>query len=123
MITRARMGVALKEWNADKYGENECPPYCHATTCCSLLIMSLKNYHPVKEIKDFINWIRKDSNSRQFVPADRTAGEQNIMVITTPQEQELENKLIQCGFVCVGNKLKRRLGYPGGNLKMFLLTF
>lgn len=105
-------------------GEEELPPIVKfATTCCAMCILSIKNFHTKEEIQDVIKSIKKKSLSRKWNPADRSGGERNIMVVTTPGEDKLEQNLIDLNFQCINKTMKRRVGYPGGELKTYLLTF
>lgn len=119
--------ITKVRFNAKVFNSNPtsdiAPIYCHGTTCCALTLMSVQNYHTVKEIKAAIDHIRKDSLSRKFTPAEREFGERNIMVITTPSETKLEAKLLEAGFTLLKEGLPRRNGYPPGTLKIFLYSF
>lgn len=113
----------------DKYNQMDAaeegwsPVYYHGGTCCSLGIISAKNYHSLEELQYAINHIKKDSNERVFSPKERDFGEQSVLCVTSPGEEQLERNLKQLKFKLVSNKLKRRRGYPMGLLKLYLLTF
>lgn len=96
----------------------------HGSTCCSLFTLTIKNYHTLEEIKNAVNFIKKNSNSRKFSPADREFGERNIQVICSPGEEKLENNLKKLSFQCLTDKMTRRKGYPAPNkLKLYMLSF
>lgn len=106
------------------YDEELSPIIKFPTTCCSLAILSIKNYHTFVEIQEVIDYIKNDSLKKKWHISDRTGGEMNIQVICSPGEEKLEDNLKKLGFRCLSDKLKRRPGYPAPNqLKLFLLTF
>lgn len=99
------------------------PIHFYHTTCCAMLIASIKEYHTYDEIKASLDEIKANSDSRNWHPNDRSGGERNVLCITSPGEDGLEKKLIKLGFKCLNKSMARRYGYPPGLLKMFLLTW
>ena len=124
MVTTSKCPLPVKIFNETGYGQDSQPIITFSTTCCSLLIASIKDYHSLKETKDTIDYIKKESNSKNFNPQERGSGERNIMVICSPGEHNLEKNLKKLSFKLVSDSLKRRQGYPKPDkLKMYLLTF
>lgn len=93
------------------------------TTCCASGIMSVDNIHTYEQIDFAIQQIKSHANSKSFSSAERDGGERNILVFTTPNEGKLEKVLISLKFKLVASDLKRRRGYPSGNLKLYILTY
>lgn len=123
MIRKTKLTFNAKVFDEQNYPDTLAPIYSHGSTCCSICFMSAQNYHSAKEIKEAVNHIITDSNSRTFSPAERNYGEKNILVITTPTEAQLEKNLKIVGFECIKSGLKRRKGYSPGTLKMWLYSF
>lgn len=90
-----------------------------ASTCCAMAIYSMTNNTSIEEIQYIIERQRKESEIF-WDTSSRASGEMNLVVITTPTEIQLEENLKSCGFVCIKDNLKRRHGYPAGNLKMWM---
>lgn len=95
----------------------------YPTTCCSMLIASMKNYHSYEEISYSLNRIHKRSDSHSWKPEDRSGGERNVLCMISPGEDMLEANLIKLGFKNVADDVPRRIGYPEGTLKMYLLSW
>ncbi len=125
MIYKQKFEFNGKVFDNGNYDEESglTPPYYHGMTSCAIGMISLKNYHTINEIEEVINHIKKDSNSKFFKPSERNFGEQSVLCVISPGEQELENNLKKLKFKLVGDSLKRRRGYPPGLLKLYLLTF
>lgn len=64
-----------------------------ATTCCALMILSIKNIHSKFEIETVIDWIKKDSYKQNWHPDNRQGGEKSLMCIVSPGEDSLELNL------------------------------
>lgn len=108
----------------DIENEHVAPILRFSTTCCACAFLSLKNYHTLEDIREVIDSIKKDSNSRKFSPAKRDGGEQSLLCVISPGEDLLEINLKKLNFVLISDKMKRRRGYPDPNwLKLYLLTF
>jgi hypothetical protein len=112
-------GVAYGETN----NEERHPILKFGNTCCSLCTLSIKNYHTMAEIKEVIDSIKEISLSQPWHPNNRQGGERNIQVVCSPGEEELEKNLKKLKFKLIHNQMPRRIGYPGGRLKLYLLTF
>lgn len=95
----------------------------HHTTCCSLLIASMKNYHTHEEISDFLNKTKTSADSGSWYESGMEGGERNVLCMISPGENELETNLIKLGFKNIANDVPRRMGYPEGTLKMYLLSW
>lgn len=102
--------------------EKSVPIHKFATTCCALGILSVQNSHSLQEISAVIEATKEHSNSKNWSPIDRSGGEQNLMCIVSPGEDDLEANLKNLGFVCISSNMRRRKGYPPGKLKMYLLN-
>lgn len=123
LVQKTFINQGIRVFHETGYGEEIPPIVFFQTTCCAMGIMSANNYHSVDEIQESINWIVKDSNSRKYSPAERDGGERNILMICTPNEKILEDNIIKVGFKLLNDNLKRRLGYPAGNLKLYMYSF
>lgn len=97
-------------------------------SCCALCQLSISNENSLEEIKQVIQDLKWEANSREsFYTPGRPrvpGGEKSCFVIISPGEDILEKNLIKLGFSCVVQSFPRRRGYPKtGELKMYFLTF
>lgn len=113
----------VKVFENTGFGDEFEPIVGFSTTCCALLILSIKEYHSLEQIKSVIDWVKRDSNSKNWTPDNRMGGERNFQVVISPGENELRKNLIKLGFHKMASNLPRRRGYPGGTLEFYLLSF
>ena len=90
-------------------------------TCCSLCTLSIKEYHTIDEIKEVIDYIKKDSNSKKFKPDNRDGGEKCLNCVVSPGEDDLRTNLINLNFTKIWT-FPRRNGYPIGELELWALN-
>mgnify|MGYP000160790384 CR=1 FL=1 len=101
---------------------NNEPVFFH-TTCCAMGILSANNATPFKDLKDDLERIKTRSLSRQWKTSDRSGGERSFLCVTTPNEKELEQNLVKLGFEMLADDLNRRVGYPDGKLKLWIVKW
>ena len=99
------------------------PIYKYATTCCSLTIISAQDYHTREELEEFVQYQKNEAFSRSWLLTDNTQGQRNIICIISPGEDNLEETLKNLDFKLLTDDMPRRLGYPPGLLKMYMLSF
>lgn len=92
------------------------------TDCCALCQLSAKNDDSVADMRRVIDRLRERAKRKWHWTGPR-GGERTVFVMTTPNEAELEGKLVQLGFEVKVQGLPRRNGYPEGTLKMWMLSF
>jgi len=105
------------------YGEHIQPILFFPSTCCAMGMLSAKDYHTYEEVKKCVDFLIKDSDKEYHNPGERNWGEKTIQCIISPGEKSLEKSLRKIGFQLVSSGLKRRKGYPEGQLKLYLLSF
>ena len=103
------------------YGEPKNRIRRFPTDCCALGQLSLNNSHTVEEIKNCLDLIKNETKVNWNF-RNRDGGERAIFVITTPNEQELADKLTEVGFELI-YWFNRRNGYPEGMLKMWIYSW
>jgi hypothetical protein len=113
----------IGSFSVKRFGTDSQPILGFPTTCCSLMIMSVQDFHTLDDLRYAVNVIKADSNKKHWYSTDRSGGERNIMVIVSPGESELEKNLRLLGFKLLTSNMPRRKGYPKGMLKMYLYSF
>lgn len=103
--------------------QEKLPMAFYATTCCAMMIASLKDYHSLAEIKGRVEHFKREAYSRSWAGEDNRAGQRNMLVIVSPGEVNLERNLIALKFQLLTDKMPRRVGYPKGTLKMYMLSW
>lgn len=87
------------------------------TTCCAMMIVSAKNDTSLVELIYILERARAEMGLR-WSPKSRCSGETYIQIVTSPGENELEEKLKQLNFSLL-TMFSRRNGYPEGKLKLW----
>lgn len=106
----------------EETGDEELPAICFfATHTCALGQMSIGDYHTCEQIKSCIDWIKKNSKSKNWDVKDRSGGEMGIYVVCCPFEPNLRQNLRKLKFKSVFN-FERRKGYNPGVLEMWTLN-
>ena len=105
------------------YGEDYPPILFFPSSCCAMGLMSAKDYHTYDDIKKCVDFLIKDSDNQNHKPSERNWGEKTIQCVISPGEENLEKSLQKVGFRLISSGLKRRKGYPVGQLKLYLLSF
>lgn len=103
--------------------EDNAPIVKFGTTCCAMGILSAKDYHSYAELSNAIKAIKQDSTTRWFTPDNRDGGERTLLCVASPGEHNLEKNLKKLKFQLMSNKLNRRVGYPAGQLKLYMYSF
>lgn len=98
------------------------PIFFH-TTCCALGIMSANDETPFNVLKERLQRLKEESLGQEWENIDRSGGERSFLCITTPREKELEKNLEKLGFEVIANDLNRRVGYPAGQLKLWIIKW
>lgn len=93
----------------------------NATQCCALAhLCQVSNDININELKRIISLKRIEMKTNKDVGISYGTGQTAMFTIVSPGEDRLENVLKECGFE-FQYEFARRVGYPDGMLKYYLL--
>lgn len=97
-------------------------PYKVATKCCALAHLRANDSDSIKSIRQVIDTMKVEANTYYEEGSAPGNGQRACFAIVSPGEYNLEHNLLSLGFKQT-YEFDRRVGYPAGTLKMYMLNW